>query len=59
MKFVPKTSYKDFLPPLQSLKRLKYVEIEYHDLLAAFESQKMAESVEKAIQGIKVIMVQV
>ena len=46
--FVSKSANEDFLQPLTSLKSLKYVEMEYHDLLEAYESvslnvtQKMA-----------------
>ena len=52
--FVPKSSCKGFPPPLKSLKSLKYVKMEYHDLLTACESvsvditKEMADSVEKA-----------
>ena len=52
--FVPKSANKDFPQPLTSLKSLKYVEMQYHDLLKACESvslnitQKMVECVEAA-----------
>ena len=51
---MPKSANKDFPQPLTSLKSLKYVEMQYHDLLKACESvslnitQKMVECVEAA-----------
>ena len=52
--YVPKSSSKEFPPPLKSLKDTKYTEMEYHDLLTACElvsvdiTEEMANSIEKA-----------
>jgi len=56
--FVPKSASKDFPQPLQLLKDMKYVQIEYHNLLKECESvsidvtKKMAK-MWKMLQGIK------
>jgi len=53
-KYVPKSTSKDFPPPLISLKETKFVKMEYHKLLEACQSvslsvtQKMVDSVEEA-----------